>query len=415
MALIEDIPPSLRARGPMVARARGQIQAWLADHGGHRTALVDLLAGLGQRMLAADLPVARIACSLRDYHPEFVGRQYNWRRDRGTEQIDRRYQPVLGEVFIQSPIRVIMEGADALRRHITGPLAQRDFPMLEELAADGMSDYLALPLLFSDGSRQFISFATDAADGFRADQLAFIETLMPALRQRIEIEHTRQLADQVLETYLGSYAAPRVVSGEIRRIRGQTIEAIVLAVDMRGFTRLTDSHDADEVFAALSVYYDAVSEPVIQAGGDIVKMIADGILAVFPIPEGSDADARRALAWRAAGAVQKAADTLAGLAAADLPEGVWPLRAGFALHAGEITFGNVGSRARLDFTLIGPAVNEAFRIEAMTKLLGRPILVSAAYAELAGTANVVSLGFHALRGVREPKELFALAGPANDS
>ena len=415
MALIEDIPVSLRARGPMVARARGQIQAWLADHGGHRTTLLDLIAGLGLRLTAADVPVARIACALRDYHPEFIGRQYNWHRIRGGEQVDRRYVPVVGNVYLASPIRVIADGAEALRRHLAGPLAQLDFPVLEELAADGMTDYLALPLLFSDGTRQFIAFASDKPEGFRADQLAFIETLMPQLRQRIEIEHTRQLADQVLETYLGAYAAPRVVSGDVRRVRGAAIHAIVLAVDMRGFTRLTDTHNADDVFSALSTYYDAVSEPVIKAGGDIVKMIADGILAVFPIPEGSDETASRALAWRAAAAVRQAADALAALGPGDLPENVWPLRAGFALHAGEITFGNVGSRARLDFTLIGPAVNEAFRIEAMTKLLGQPILVSAAFAELAGAENVVSLGFHGLRGVREPKELFMLAGAVNES
>ena len=266
MALAEDIPLSLRARGPMVARARGQIQAWLADHGGHRTALGELLGELGERLRAADVPVARISCSLRDYHPEFIGRQYTWRFGRGGEQTDRRFQTVASDLFVQSPIRIISEGAEALRRRIAGPRAQRDFPMLEELAADGMTDYLALPLLFSDGSRQFISFASDHPDGFRPDQLSFIETLLPGLRQRIEIEHARQLADQVLETYLGAYAAPRVVSGEIRRVRGQAIEAIVLAVDMRGFTHLTDTHGADDVFRTLSAYYDAVAEPVLRAG-----------------------------------------------------------------------------------------------------------------------------------------------------
>lgn len=157
---------------------------------------------------------------------------------------------------------------------------------------------------------------------------------------------------------------------------------------------------------------NAVSEPVLAAGSDIVKMIADGILAVFPIAEGSDAAAECAIACGAAEAVRKAHAALAALAPGDLPDGVSAAESRFALHAGEITFGNVGGRrARLDFTLIGPAVNEAFRIEAMTKTLGQPILMSAAFAALAGEAHVVSLGHHALRGVRAAKELFVPAEP----
>lgn len=411
MAFVEDLPSSLLARTPEIGQARRALAVWLADHGGRRTVLTELMSDLGERLMQSDVPVVRIAVALRDYHPEFVGRQYNWRRGRGSEQVDRRYVQVVNQVFAQSPIRVIAEGADALRRRLSGPSAQADFPVLQELAADGVTDYVALPLLFSDGSRQFVAFASDAEDGFHADQLAYLESLLPQLRQRIEVEYARQLADQVLEVYLGAYAAPRVLSGEVRRVRGQAIRAIVLAVDLRGFTRLTDSHDADAVFGALSTYYDAVSEPVLAAGGDIVKMIADGILAVFPIAEGSDAAAECAIACGAAEAVRKAHAALAALAPGDLPDGVWPLRAGFALHAGEITFGNVGSRARLDFTLIGPAVNEAFRIEAMTKTLGQPILMSAAFAALAGEARVVSLGHHALRGVRAAKELFVPAEP----
>ena len=252
MAFVEDLPASLHARTPEIGRARWELAVWLADHGGRRTALADLMGDLGMRLIEADVPVSRIAVALRDYHPEFVGRQYNWRQGRGVEQVDRRYVQVVNEVYAQSPIRVIADGAAALRRRLTGKAAQIDFPVLKELAADGVTDYVALPLLFSDGSRQFVAFASNAEPGFRADQLAYLETLLPQLRQRIEVEYARQLADRVLEVYLGSYAAPRVLGGEVRRVRGQAIRAIVLASDLRGFTHLADSHDADTVFAALS-------------------------------------------------------------------------------------------------------------------------------------------------------------------
>jgi len=405
MAFVEDLPPYLKAPTPEAAAARQALAAWAANHGGHRVALLDLIAQLGEHLIAAGLPVWRVTCTLSDYHPEVVGRQYNWVRDRGPQQVDRRYTPRISDAYVSSPIRIIREGAAALRRRLKGPTVQHDFPVLDELAKEGATDYVAMALIFSDSTRHFIAFATDKEDGFRDDELAFLESLLPQLCLRIEVEHTRQLADQVVQVYLGSYAAPRVIGGEVRRIRGESIDAIILAVDMRGFTHLTDALDPDAVFATLSVYYDAVSGPVIEAGGDVVKMIADGILAVFPIPHGADAGMRATLADQAAEAVKQAVASLGALAPEDLPDGAWPLRAGFALHAGEITFGNVGSRARLDFTLIGPAVNEAFRIEALTKTVGKPILLSAPFAALVHD-DVVSLGFHELKGVREPKEIF---------
>lgn len=409
LAYTNDLPETLQARTPDEARARQELAQWAADHHGHRTPVSELITELGPRLIAAGIPIYRIACSLRDYHPEFIGRQYLWHRLRGAEQVDRRYTPNVSDIYTSSPIRVIHEGAAAVRRRLTGPMANHDFPVLEELAEDGVTDYLALPLVFSDGSRQFIAYGTDRANGFDPDELAFLEMLLPQLCLRIEIEHSRQLADQILGVYLGSYAAPRVLGGEIRRVRGESIHAIILAVDMRGFTTLTDTLDPDAVFTTLSVYYDAVADPVIRAGGDVVKMIADGILAVFPIPNGDDPGAAEAMAWKAAAATREAVAGLGALAPEDLPDGAWPLKAGFALHAGEVTFGNVGSRARLDFTLIGPAVNEAFRIETKTKVLGKSILLSDAFATLMGKKGVASLGFHTLTGVREPKELFSLA------
>jgi adenylate cyclase len=411
MAFVDDLPDTLRAPTADVARARQALSLWAANHRGQRVPTLDLIAELGERLIEAGVRMWRVSCTLGDYHPEVVGRQYNWVRGRGPMQIDRQYTPRLSGAYVDSPIKHIREGAEAIRRRLTGSKANLDFPVLQELAVDGATDYVAMALPFSDGSRQFIAFASDHDEGFRDDELAFLESLLPQLCLRIEVEHSRHLTDQLLQIYLGSYAAPRVIGGEIRRVRGDTIQAVILAADMRGFTRMTDALDADAVFATLSVYYDAVSGPVIKAGGDVVKMIADGILAVFPIPAGADKAARLKVAQQAAAAVRKAVSGMAALAPEDLPEGAWPIRAGFALHAGEVTFGNVGSRARLDFTLIGPAVNEAFRIEAMTKTLGRTILLSDAFASILEPTGVVSLGFHALKGVREPKEIFTLAPP----
>ncbi len=387
---------------PAPADARAAILAWAGDHGGVRVGPLQLIGELGARLDAAGLGVARISVSLSDFHPEVVGRQYNWQRGQGPDQIDRRYTPRRSDAYLTSPVKVIHDGAEALRRRLAGPTARLDMPLMAELAEAGLTDFVAFPLKFTDGTRQYVSFSTDRPDGFAGADLAFLEALLPQLCLRIEIEHARLVADQMLRVYLGSYAAPRVIAGDIRRVRGASIDAVILAADMRGFTRLTDALDADAVFAALSAYYDALAGPVMAAGGDVVKLIADGVLAVFPIDGDPNGTAATALA-----ATREAQAALSALSPDELPPGAYPLKAGFALHEGVVTFGNVGSRERLDFTLIGPAVNEAFRIEAMTKMLGRPILLSAPFARLAGESLVESLGFHALKGVREAQELFA--------
>jgi adenylate cyclase len=383
-----------------------RVSRWAAGHHGVREGLLALVGGFGAELLAAGLAVQRISVSLSDFHPEVVGRQYNWNKAAGPERIDRQYTLRRSDAYLQSPVKVIHDGAEAFRRRLAGPFAQADLPVLQELRDAGATDFVAFALKFTDGTRQYISFASDAPDGFPAAELAFLETLLPQLCLRIEIEHARLVTDQLLTVYLGRTAAPRVLAGEMRRVRGETIEAVILAADMRDFTHLADTLSPDAVFAALSVFYDALAAPTQAAGGDVIKMIADGVLAVFPLP--GDPDGQREAAVRAAKAARDAISALAALTPEDLPPGVFPLRAGIALHEGPVTFGNVGSRDRLDFTLIGPAVNEAFRIEALTKTLKRPVLLSSAFARLLG-GGTISLGQHALKGVGEPAEIFAPA------
>jgi adenylate cyclase len=348
----------------------------------------------------------RINVSLDDFHPEVIGRSYSWSQISGLEEIDRRYTPKRSEAYWDSPIRVIHDGAKAVRRRLEGEDAILDFAVTRELKAQGATDYVGMELAFSDGSRQFISFATKYPGGFTTRHLSLLDGLLPFISLRLEIEHARRGTQQLLSTYLGNDAARRVMGGTIRRNTGDAIDAVVFASDLRGFTRLADTLPPQDVIEALGEFFEAAANPVRRRGGDIVKMVGDGILAIFPL-EGSQSES--AVAASALSAVREARATLEGLPTSALPSGVAQLRAGFALHVGRVTFGNIGSRERLDFTVIGLAVNEAFRLEALTKALGTPVLTSASFAELAGGQGLRSLGFHALRGVREAKEVFTLA------
>jgi adenylate cyclase len=390
-------------RGLLAALGDSKLADWLGDHGGHRFGLDEVVRNLGELAREDGVDVWRVGFSLSDYHPEVIGRSYVWTLARGVEVQDRQYTPRRSDLYMRSPIKVIHEGADGLRRRLDGPNAQFDFPILLELHNEGVTDYAGMALKFSDGTRHYIAWSTARPGGFTDDELRRLDDLTPLICLRLELEHSRRVTEQILVTYLGDDAARKVIAGDVRRAAGEEIQAIVFYCDLRGFTRMTEQLDAGSVIRVLAAYYDAVSGPVRARGGDILKMIGDGMLAIFPVREGLDAG--RA-AHEALAAAKEAREALSAIPLESLPDGVEALAAGFALHIGQVTFGNVGSRDRLDFTAIGPAVNQATRVEGLTKILGRSILLTEEFARLPHGAEVRSLGFHALRGVRDPREIF---------
>jgi adenylate cyclase len=368
--------------------------------------------------VAQGFPLLRVGLSLGDVHPQLAARTYSWRRGQPIEEIERHLAASNTDTYLLSPVRVIREGADALRRRLDRGPEQLDFPILTELKAAGATDYVAMALRFADGSRHFLSWATDRPGGFTSAQLAELYDLLPLIGLRIELDHARAVTQTLLTTYLGRDAAKRISRGTIRRGEAERIDAIIMFSDVRGFTRLADTLPPEDAVAVLSAYYDAVAGAVKDFGGDIVKLLGDGLLAIYPLtPEAGEERVGKArvdhVACGAVAAVRRARQALEDMTPADLPDGAWPLRAGFALHAGPVIFGNVGSSDRLDFTVVGPAVNEVTRVEELTKSLGFPVLVTEAFAALECPTPLTSLGFHALRGVSEPKELFTLAPTAS--
>jgi adenylate cyclase len=379
---------------------------FLADHHGQSLTIEAIVEGLATRVITDGLPLMRVSVNLSDYRPEVVGRAYSWVRDKGIEITDRAYTPKRAETYWASPIRIIAEGADGLRRRLEGPDAQLDFAITRELQAQGATDYVGMALNFSDASRNFVSWATDKHGGFSTDELTFFDLILPLMNMRLELAHARRITEQLLTTYLGTDATRRIMSGEIRRSLGEDINCVIFYCDLRGFTRLTDMLQPSEIISVLGEYYDAVGGAVRLHGGDVIKMIGDGMIAIFPVM--NDADAGRA-ARAALDAAREARQALESIEPSRLPDGVDRLAAGFALHVGQVTFGNIGSRDRLDFTVIGPAVNEVSRIEPLTKVLGHSLLLTEDFTKLQTGIEVKSLGVHALRGVRTPREIFTIA------
>ena len=368
-----------------------ELARWLAEDRSATDAR-ELIEAFGPRLGRAGIPVWRISSSTSSIHPEVAYHNVRWADGEPAVVGLRPIDTQATTFFTNSPLaHVGRTGEPELRIRLDGDPAALEFAICRELAGQGATDYLLHILSFTRGRTGYISYAARAPGGFTDEAIGQLRALVPALSLRLELCCVEFTMSSLLQVYLGASAAKRVLGGAVGRGIGAPTEAAVWFCDMRGFTELSDRRPAAEVVATLDRYFEAVAAPLHAHGGEILKFIGDAVLAIFPVRDGDRAQAcRRALA----------AATEA-LAAAPVPIGV-------ALHLGEVLFGNIGARDRLDFTVIGPAVNEVCRVEALCKGLGRPLLVTAPFARAAGDARCASVGAHALRGVAAPQEIFAV-------
>jgi adenylate cyclase len=396
----------------------------------HRSAVLDWLIGEARqlpdgpsllrafctRLVDAGIKLARASIHVRTLHPQLFGLGFYWHR--GQEEI-RIFQAPHGvrdtELYRRSPMRLLFdEGATVLRQRLDQPEARFEFPLYAELQEAGLTEYLALPLRFSDGVVHGSTWSTDRAGGFTPAEVALIEDLLPLVGLLVEIHLKRRIAINLLNTYVGPHAGERILAGQITRGSGDSVEAAIWFSDLRGFTAMSERHGRDELLDRLNQYFDCMAEPVTAAGGEILKFIGDAMLAVFPLAE---AQGREDACAKALTAALEARLAMAELNRRRRESGEETLNYGIALHVGKVMYGNIGSRNRLDFTVIGPAVNLASRIEGLCRRLGPPILMSDRFAEqCGGDAPLRSLGRHRLAGVEREVEIFSpeeAAGPAN--
>jgi len=393
---------------------------WVTETGLAGAAETELLDGYCRRLADAGLPLARATVLIDTLHPVHEGRVFRWRRGEAQPAPGMAYGRTsepgdAADGWRRSPFfRLLENGESALRRRL-GPEAGAEFPFLAELRADGQTDYLAMIHRFASGRAigemdcVYSSWITDAEAGFSEAEIAALTRLAPSLALAIKCASLAQIAETLVETYLGRDAGRLVLSGRIARGVAERIGAVLWFSDLRGFTRLADTAPPEQVIPLLNDYAEAIVSSIHEAGGDVLKLIGDGTLAIFRGAAPGEA-CRAALAAEAAmrGRIGAVSERRAG-------EGLPTTEAYLGLHIGEVFYGNVGSLDRLDFTVVGPAVNEASRIAAMCRSAERDTLVSSAFAAAAGPADrarLVSVGRYALRGVARPQELFTLAPEA---
>ena len=261
----------------------------------------DLVAELCKHLVTTGLPLARMMLSVRTLHPLVAARGIFWRRGNAgcTEQVDRGHSVLSEEAYLKSPLRPAYEQGRTVRRRLAGPDALIDFPVLEELRDEGLTDYLVLPMQFTDGVRAVATWATDHPDGFSDADIARLKALIPVLALLVEVHAQREVSTTLLDTYVGGAAGRRVLNGQIKRGDNEAIRAVLWYCDLRGFTPLTERMDGASVIHILNEYFERMVGPVRERGGEVLKFIGDAMLAIFPLAE-RDADIACSAALKAA-------------------------------------------------------------------------------------------------------------------
>jgi adenylate cyclase len=373
---------------------------------------IEILAGVCQRLSSAGLALVRSSVATNLLDPTIDGHSVRWNRGEGAlEEAFPRTDDTASEDWMRSPFFFLIEsGQPSLRRRLDATYCQGEFPMLDGFRDQGVTDYLAFAerigesVRLGEGEGMVSSWTTDAAAGFSDAQVEMLAGIMPALTLAFMLRTTSRATRTLITTYLGSDAAERVLAGNIVRGRAQAIRAVVWFSDLVGFTRLSDTLSSDVLLALLNDYAEAQVEEIEGQYGHVLKFMGDGILAIFP-----DDDTTRACK-RALDAAANVRRRIAALNERRQAAGLPVTDTHLALHVGELLYGNLGSPRRLDFTVLGSAVNEAARIETLCGSLEQSVIVSWAFADAAGEARslLVSLGRYAMKGIARPQELFTL-------
>jgi adenylate cyclase len=370
--------------------------------------LASTFQGFIEHLRDIGLPIDRASFHSPQLDAQILGRSTQW-SDGKVETFDFEHGIEKTDFSLKSPVWQIYQGRKSfIRQRLQGPGAQRDYPISEDLAEEGFADYVMFSIPFSNGRICAFSIATRKPEGFSRLEISAVETTLKAFGAVAELRHSRQTAAKLMDTYLGHGAGERVLKGQIKRGDVEEIHAVILFCDMRDSTVLSETLSAEDYLRLLNDYFDAVGHAVESRGGEVLKFIGDGLLAIFPCERNaaSDCDAADRAIW----AVEAALQRLIQVSKPFEENGCAPLRVGFALHVGDVMYGNVGASNRLDFTVTGPAVNKVSRLESLSKETGEAIIVSEEMKKRSGRLPncFKNLGEVELRGIQGKHKAYAI-------
>ncbi|WP_170336725.1 adenylate/guanylate cyclase domain-containing protein [Ruegeria arenilitoris] len=381
-----------------------RLTEWMITEGRRSGDPVKVVSQFCSSLTEAGVPLWRANIGQRFANPLLIAWGVVWTPE-GTDSYDVTHETMLTDGYVGSSFEYILANRKPLHKSLRQLDLETEHSSYLEFAEQGGTDYYATLLYYGDGSLHGCTFVTQSPDGFSQDHLRLIEAALPALSSALEPVTMRKSSKGLLRTYLGDGPSEAVWSGNIKRGERTTLDAVVMFSDLRGFTALSETSPEEEIFDTLTDYFDLVVKAVEDNGGDVLKFMGDGILSIFTIETQNDHADRCRMAALAAQSI------LSGLTSLNSRrEGIQkpPLDIGVGINVGQVSYGNIGSPGRLDFTVLGGAVNVASRIEGLTKTIGRRVLATSAVASAAPNM-FVSCGDHEIRGLAQPIELFFLS------
>ena len=381
-----------------------KLTKWLMDGARSSPNPNRFLAEMCERLVTSGIPLYRVGAFVRTLHPDVFGRGFIWRPGEEVVVTTADFDLPDSDRFKNSPLAILYASGHEVRYRLDDPESRR-FPFFDDMRAEGVTDYIAIPLLFTDGSIHASSWTTKAVGGFTDAQLDALRSVIPPFSRLGEIFAMRRTAAALLDTYVGNRAGERILAGQIRRGHAEDMQAAIWLSDLRGFTSLSDRLPAESIVSILNQYFDCQVPVIREYGGEILKFMGDGLLAVFPIAK--DGSNLSETCGRALAASRKARVNVDAMTYPSAGNAVERFRFGVALHIGSILFGNIGGMSRLDFTCIGPAVNLAARLEKIASRLHRTVVASAAFAGACHN-DWIDLGEFPIAGFSQAQRVFGL-------
>ncbi len=377
-----------------------EIIDWLSNSDSRNLDTKELLEELNLKLVSAGIPIWRFFSSIPTMHPEVTVKSIIWIRGEETKLLLIPHSTLDEQQYLDSPIYLIRKGIkDFIRCRLVGPEADLSYPICVELKEKGGTDYCIFRATFGLNMGSVVSWTTDLPEGFTEEQIESLRSIMGVLSLRMDLESRKFATVELLEVYLGQNASKRVLSGEFRRGTGESIYAAILCADLRDFSSLSENNSPKRIVEILDHYFELTAEPIQEEKGEILKFIGDAILAIFPAKD----DPKHAC-MSALRAAQKIDDSV-NLWNRENPD--CPINLGMALNVGDVVYGNIGAKNRLDFTVIGNAVNQAFRVESLCKDFRKNILTTEDFAEKVGKERFDLIGVRTLKGITGEKNIYS--------
>ena len=388
---------------------------WLMDGVPSINQPEDILTHLVDHLEEAGIPLCHAAMFVSTLHPNVFGQSFHWKRGSGTSVQSSPLEIVDTDQYRQSPVLAIRSKNKILRYQPQAADCPDDFPILKEFREIGITDYYATPLRFTNGEIHCVTWGTDHPNGFNDSHISALDDLCAPLARIAEIFALKRMAGSLLDTYLGKQSGQQVLDGRIRRGDGEKTLSVIWFCDLRDSTPLSESMPLNEYFETINEYFEQLAGAVLDHNGEVLSYIGDAVLAIFPIREGNftEEEKQRKISNACNKAINAARQAIKGMEKLNVQRSrnsLVKLGYGIGLHLGEVMYGNVGTRNRLDFSVIGAAANTAARVEGYCKHLKKNILFSNTVANHI-EAEQQSLGHYEIKGSKNKIELFTLANP----